>query len=515
MRCSAPAILPPALVCLAAVPMSAEVKVSAYPEGLCPGGTATLTAELMEPLKEGGAPPEWEWSLVPEENPWVLAEPPGTLVATPGGGARYTAPEDPFPLGARTIGVRVHPRGQAGRAVVKRIVISTHFASALFDRLPIREYLGVPSLRHPSLDLVAGSPTEPGARLGRGAEARFGIITAMAWTGDHPDEHMARKWLVLDHPEGADRIFALDPADGTAWKWTSQLRPSLDGQRDDVPYQALAVRPEGLGPWWAITVHRRDCVIRSLDAKADVGILAGEPDAPGFKDGKAGESRFEPPLAATIGIDGAVYVADGGNAVIRKCFDGQVTTIAGRAGKTGTRDGIGAQARFTEPGAIAQDPATGHLYVLDNTGPDRSVREITLEGEVRTLRKARTLMDFEPGYDRKDLLGGDAGDLPWLPRFGAMAVHGGRLYIPHHNRNTIEVLHLASGRWATLAGVLEQPAFSPGALGDGRMAPVGKRATLLPPYCVAVNPEGHCLLSMGNAEKVPGQGSCIAELAVP
>ena len=62
-------------------------------------------------------------------------------------------------------------------------------------------------------------------------------------------------------------------------------------------------------------------------AKYTVSTLAGVPCAKGFKDGLAGEALFNAPHAVAWGVNGELYVADIGNARLRRIKDGVVTCI--------------------------------------------------------------------------------------------------------------------------------------------------------------------------------------------
>ena len=94
-----------------------------------------------------------------------------------------------------------------------------------------------------------------------------------------------------------------------------------------------------------------------------------------------GPRTFSEPFGIAIAADGAVYVADGGDAhrVSRIAASGRAETIAG--GARGFADGRGAAARFDTPSAIAID-ARGVLVVAD-TG-NHAIRQITPDGVVST-----------------------------------------------------------------------------------------------------------------------------------
>src|SRR3954466_12947586 len=72
----------------------------------------------------------------------------------------------------------------------------------------------------------------------------------------------------------------------------------------------------------------------------------------------ATQARFKRPIGIAIDVSGNVYVADAGNNTVRKLTPaGNVTTLAGSAGVSGTADGTGAAARFSFLKGIAVDKA--------------------------------------------------------------------------------------------------------------------------------------------------------------
>jgi sugar lactone lactonase YvrE len=122
--------------------------------------------------------------------------------------------------------------------------------------------------------------------------------------------------------------------------------------------------------------------IRRLSPDGVVTTLAGVGGIAGSADGRGGSARFRHPRGIAVDAGGTVFVADSGNATIRRiAADGTVTTLAGVAGLKGLRDGRGAEARFNEPRGLALD-ADGFVYVTDGPG---AVRKIAPDGEVRTI----------------------------------------------------------------------------------------------------------------------------------
>jgi len=134
-----------------------------------------------------------------------------------------------------------------------------------------------------------------------------------------------------------------------------------------------------------------------------ISLLAGNATTSGFADAKGTAARFNTPRGLAVDTGGNVYVADPGNFTIRKiASDGTVTTFAGMAGVSASKDGKGTGARFSLPTALAFD-ADGNLFVVDDT----SIRKITSDGTVSTL----TGMDFgQFGVEAQNLPAGIAVD---------------------------------------------------------------------------------------------------------
>jgi sugar lactone lactonase YvrE len=123
--------------------------------------------------------------------------------------------------------------------------------------------------------------------------------------------------------------------------------------------------------------------IRKVTPDGVVTTYAGKLGEAGSADGARPVARFNEPVAAALGPDGALYVVDQADHTIRKVApDGTVTTLAGKAGEPGQVDGVGADARFLDPWSIAVD-AAGTIYVGEQDG--YTIRRITPGGTVTTL----------------------------------------------------------------------------------------------------------------------------------
>ena len=116
-------------------------------------------------------------------------------------------------------------------------------------------------------------------------------------------------------------------------------------------------------------------------------IIAGSNTAGGL-DGTGTAAMFNSPTGIAVDTSGNLYVADTNNSTIRKITPlGVVTTIAGLAGLTGIANGLGLNARFSNPQGIAVD-SSANIYVAD-TG-NNSIRKITSSGVVSTIVSSNT-----------------------------------------------------------------------------------------------------------------------------
>jgi sugar lactone lactonase YvrE len=149
--------------------------------------------------------------------------------------------------------------------------------------------------------------------------------------------------------------------------------------------RGIALLPSGSG----YIADSGNHVIRFVDTTAGaVTTLAGSGSA-GAADGTGSAASFSSPEGLALDKLGNLYVADVGNATIRKITPaGVVTTFAGSAGQTGSTNGTGSAARFSQPCALCFDTA-GNLYVADRG--NHLIRKVTPAGVVTTLAgKANT-----------------------------------------------------------------------------------------------------------------------------
>jgi hypothetical protein len=117
------------------------------------------------------------------------------------------------------------------------------------------------------------------------------------------------------------------------------------------------------------SVYKRDPagVITLIGGSAVSSFLPG-----GYADGPAASARFTNPKGIVMDSAGNLFVADSGNAVIRKMTPGQVwSTFAGTFGSTGFADGSRSPGNttpvgtFTAPGSLAID-SDNTLYIASS-----------------------------------------------------------------------------------------------------------------------------------------------------
>ena len=141
----------------------------------------------------------------------------------------------------------------------------------------------------------------------------------------------------------------------------------LTGEVTEAGETTLKVKvPKGAGTGpLSITVdgHTVEGPVFTYEYTAIVSTLAGT-GTEGFADGAGSSAQFHLPSGIAVDGQGNLYVADRLNLRIRKIDpDGNVSTPAGSS-QSGNFDGIGDEARFTNPWGIAYQP-DGNLYIGD------------------------------------------------------------------------------------------------------------------------------------------------------
>lgn len=198
-------------------------------------------------------------------------------------------------------------------------------------------------------------------------------------------------------------------------------------------------------------------VIRKITPSGQTSTVAGLALSLGSTEGNGSSARFNRPFSVAIDSAGNMYVADKDNSTIRKITPaGDVSTLAGSAGSTGTTDASGSNARFNLPYGVAAD-ASGNVYVAD-TG-NNLIRKVAPDGTTTTVA----------GITANST--------------GLAVDASGNLYVADSTNRVIYKV-TSTGTVSTLAGSNLNPATSPS---DG----TGTSASFSNPVGIAVDTSGY------------------------
>ncbi len=312
---------------------------------------------------------------------------------------------------------------------------------------------------------VAGSAGLSGTADGTGNLARF----------DHPSA------VALD---ATGTLYVIDTSNQLVRKITTggtvtTLAGSagLVGKNDGTGTAAKFFFPSGITVTGSGTIYVADTgnhTLRVVTPGGTVSTLAGATGLVGVADGFGGEALFAYPYGVAIDGAGNLFIADHNNHTIRKMSPaGQVTTLAGSAGLSGSADGAGAGARFNGPTGVAVD-GSGNIYVAD--AGNTSIRKITAGGVVSTFAGVSGVA-------------GSADGVGIAARFNApqgIAVDSvGNVYVADTNNSTIRKI-TSAGTVTTLAGVAGQ---------TGSVDGPGAAARFNGPYAVAVDGVGNVFVA--------------------
>lgn len=182
----------------------------------------------------------------------------------------------------------------------------------------------------------------------------------------------------------------------------------------------------------------KNSTIRRITPAGVVTTYAGAPLQFGSNDGAAATARFFLPYGVAVDTAGNVYVADGGNHVIRKISPGgDVTTLAGTAQQSGFVNGAGAAARFNTPWDVTLDSA-GNLYVADSE--NHAIRRVTSGGVVSTIA----------GTNTSGATNGPIAEARFSTPRGVSLDAAGNIFVADYGNSTLRLI--AGGSVSTLAG---------------------------------------------------------------
>lgn len=190
-------------------------------------------------------------------------------------------------------------------------------------------------------------------------------------------------------------------------------------------------------------VDTNDHVIQKIViSTGEVSTFAGLSGVSGESDGYGSGALFNNPQGITTDRTN-LYIADTGNCTIRKIAlaTGEVSTLAGTAGKCNSVDGTGAAAQFGAPHGITTDKT--YLYVADIK--NNAVRKVSIStGAVTTLR------DFTKTSASSDA----SSKVTGLNLATEITTDGTNLYLADNGGQTIRQMALETGKVTTLAGTV-------------------------------------------------------------
>ena len=212
------------------------------------------------------------------------------------------------------------------------------------------------------------------------------------------------------------------------------------GSRDGIGVAASFSNPYGMttdGTSLYVTDSDNNTIRKIAVSTGNVTTLAGIAGPSGSADGIGPTARFNAPRGiVTDGVN--LYVVDANN-TIRKIVisTGAVTTLAGTAWNFGPADGIGPSAQFFNPNGITTDGA--NLYVTDFY----TVRKIVIStGAVTTIAGTAYTFGSADGTGNTASFNGLQG----------ITTDGVNLYVTDSGNNTIRKIVISTGVVTTIAG---------------------------------------------------------------
>lgn len=237
-------------------------------------------------------------------------------------------------------------------------------------------------------------------------------------------------------PDGS--LYVVEPLQGRIRKVNTDgvVTTIVDEETSDVDLRLPSRIAVGLGGNLYVTDAGNNRVVK-IDAEGNVATVTGTGER-GYVDGPIAEAQFIFPIGISVATDGTVYVADSGNARVRKITpDGVVTTVAG-SGEKGFKDGPAAEAQFKGLNELAVD-STGNIYVTEADG--ERVRKISPDGIVTTAA----------GSGERGFADGDVTKAKFNGPAGIAVDAAGNLYVAEFLNNRIRKI-VQGEQVSTIAG---------------------------------------------------------------
>jgi uncharacterized protein YjiK len=315
---------------------------------------------------------------------------------------------------------------------------------------------------------LAGSAGSSGSTNGTGTAARFNepFDVAVDSTGN-----------VFVADTNSSVIRKITPAGVVTTFAGSGTRGSSDGIGTAASfYEPRAIAIDSAGTLYVADYFYH--IIRKITSAGVVTTIAGTVGVEGYLDGTGTATKFKGVNGIAVDSSGNVFVADEGNAVIRKITSaGVVSTFVGTAGATGLTDGTGAAARLTAPRGLRTD-SDGNLYFTDNRAD--TIRKATPAGVVTTLAGQATVAGSTDATGTSATFNGPSG---------LVLDSAGNLYVADSANDAIRKITPA-GVVTTFAGMAGRSSSTDG---------TGAAAKFEDPYNVAVDSAGNVYVAESDA----------------
>lgn len=312
---------------------------------------------------------------------------------------------------------------------------------------------------------VAGTAGQSGKADGTGSAARFAHPTGVA-------------------ADSAGNVFVADQTNGTIRKiapggvvTTFAGSPDNIGSTDGTGSAARFFLPKQV----AVDGSRRvwvadtgNATIRRISTDAMVTTVAGTANLSGFANGAGTTARFNSPQELALEPSGALVIADFGNHMLRRIStDGTVSTLAGTPETPGTADGPATSAQFRSPLGVAVD-SSGNAYAAD--WGNHTIRKIAPDGTVTTFAGSAGQIGTADGTGASARFNG--------PRAVAAAPDG-TIYVTDRENHTIRRI-LPSGVVSTVAGMAGQ---------SGNADGTGAAARFTFPHGLDIDDDGNLIVT--------------------
>lgn len=182
--------------------------------------------------------------------------------------------------------------------------------------------------------------------------------------------------------DGSSQVYLASPdQDASAWVGKAFERGWFDGSAEDARFgKTCGVAVNAAGD--VFVADQEGHTVRRISRTGVVSTLAGLALQEGLRDGQGEQARFGSFVSLSASRDGAIWVADASNYVLRRVDRaGRVTTALGNhaAGLFKATDGPLSRATLGFPTAVAE-AADGTLWIADGS----SVRRLGTDGILNT-----------------------------------------------------------------------------------------------------------------------------------